>query len=133
MQCQYFVTFDNFNWILAAHLPHELGTRKCHTTWKLEEGITLFKKVIFMIAKQTESNERKTNNQSLTFVFKWTRYTVINYNMLLCFQLSITGNCECTNVILKKIKALFLDAWNKIMKNWYVINNYQYFKNIYNI
>lgn len=47
MQCQCCVTFDNFNRILAAHVPHELGTRKCHTTWKLEEGITLFKKVIY--------------------------------------------------------------------------------------
>ena len=36
-QCQYCVTFDNFNWILAAHLPHEFGTWKCHTSWKLEE------------------------------------------------------------------------------------------------
>lgn len=121
MQCQCCVTFDNFNRILAAHVPHELGTRKCHTIWKLEEGMC-----VVMIAKQTESNERKTNNQSLTFIFKWTRCTVINYNMLLCFQLSITGNCKCTNVILKKIKALFLDAWNEIMKNWNVINNYQY-------
>lgn len=121
MQCQCCVTFDNFNRILAAHVPHELGTRKCHTTWKLEEGMC-----VVMIAKQTESNERKTNNQSLTFIFKWTCCTVINYNMLFCFQLSITGNCKCTNVILKKIKALFLDAWNEIMKNWNVINNYQY-------
>lgn len=121
MQCQCCVTFDNFNRILAAHVPHELGTRKCHTIWKLEEGMC-----VVMIAKQTESNERKTNNQSLTFIFKWTCCTVINYNMLFCFQLSITGNCECTNVILKKIKALFLDAWNEIMKNWNVINNYQY-------
>jgi len=46
--------------------------------------------------------------KELTFVFKWTSVTVVNYNMFLGLQLSIVRNGESTDIILKRNKKFKL-------------------------
>ena len=52
--------------------------------------------------------------KELTFVFKWTSVTVVNYNMFLGLQLSIVRNGESTDIILKrnkKFKTSYYNFW----------------------